>query len=210
LGRKELSSQYLELNGYEAIYLFDFQVSSKLYGILSILAENCPSFGRSCVALCVTHLTEKLGDAKLKKPAGDTLTLFAEKTSLQFVLNQGMTIYSILRIILRPFSAYDPLSKQKAPKVLADALVWVNTAITEFGIAGLSLRALIDFLKLALQNSNAGVRSSATKALVTLKLYAGSSEHYPCSRPATMSQWLFRHQRSDTRPKHPTFEYDHR
>ncbi|KAF8636528.1 hypothetical protein AX17_003341 [Amanita inopinata Kibby_2008] len=137
----------------------NFQVSSKIYGILSLLADKCPSFGRSCPALCVAHLTEKLGDAKLKKPAGETLTLFAEKTSLQFVLNQ----------------AYEPLLKQKAPKVLADAVTWINVAVTEFGIAGLSLRSLIDFLKVALQNSNAAVRGSATKALVAVKLYAGPS-----------------------------------
>lgn len=42
------------------------------------------------MALCVAHLSEKLGDMKLKKPAGETLLLFSEKTSLQFVLNQGM------------------------------------------------------------------------------------------------------------------------
>jgi len=65
------------------------QVSAKLYGILTILAERCPSFGRSCVALSTSHLSEKLGDMKPKKPAGDALTAFAEKTSLQFVLNQG-------------------------------------------------------------------------------------------------------------------------
>lgn len=70
--------------------------------------------------------------------------------------------------------AYEPLSKQKAPKVLADAITWINSALIEFGIAGLSLRTLIDFLKTALQNSNATVRTSATKTLVTLKLFAGS------------------------------------
>lgn len=68
----------------------NFQVSSKLYGILVILAERCPSFGRSCAALSIPHLLEKLGDAKLKKPAGDALGAFAEKTSLQFVLNIGI------------------------------------------------------------------------------------------------------------------------
>jgi hypothetical protein len=72
-------------------------------------------------------------------------------------------------------SAYEPLSKQKAPKVLADAVTWINTALLEFGIAGLSLRSLIEFLKTALQNSNAAVRTSATKTLVTVKLFAGSS-----------------------------------
>jgi cytoskeleton-associated protein 5 len=68
------------------------------------------------------------------------------------------------------------LSKQKAPKFLADALVWVDSALKEFGISGLSLRALVEFLKEALKNSNAAVRASATKTLVTVKLFAGSSE----------------------------------
>lgn len=67
-----------------------FKVSARIYGSLAFLAQQCPSFGRSCVALCVGHLTEKLGDMKLKKPAGDTLLSFAEKTSLQFVLGQGI------------------------------------------------------------------------------------------------------------------------
>ena len=67
-------------------------MSTKIYGILTILAQRCPSFGRSCVAICVPHLTEKLGDLKLKKPAGDALVAFGEKTSLQFVLGQGAKI----------------------------------------------------------------------------------------------------------------------
>ncbi|RDX56874.1 ARM repeat-containing protein [Lentinus brumalis] len=137
----------------------NFQVSTKLYGILGILARDCPSFGRSSAALAIPHLCEKLGDMKLKKPAGETLVTFAEKTSLQFVLGH----------------AYDPLSKQKAPKVLADALGWIDETLKEFGIAGLSLRGLIDFLTNALKNSNAAVRTSATKTFVTLKLFAGSS-----------------------------------
>lgn len=78
---------------------------------------------------------------------------------------------SLLLLTIQP--AYDPLSKQKAPKVIADATTWMKDALNEFGIAGLSLRVLIDFLKGALNNSNASVRSSATAALVTLKLFAG-------------------------------------
>lgn len=58
--------------------------------------------------------------------------------------------------------------------MLADSLTWIESAIAEFGIAGLSLRILLDFLKLSLQNSNAGVRSSATKALVTVRRFAGA------------------------------------
>ena len=154
----------------------NFQVSAKLYGILVILAERCPSFGRSCAALSIPHLSEKLGDAKLKKPASDALGVFAEKTSLQFVLNIGMffLVSPMLSAETRR-EAYEPLNKIKAPKALADALGWIEQALSEFGIAGLSLRNLIDFLKGALKNSNAAVRTSATKTLVMVKLFAGSS-----------------------------------
>jgi cytoskeleton-associated protein 5 len=115
---------------------------------------------------------------KLKKPAGETLGLFAEKTSLQFVLGHGQSVGSpcVYHDINRYHPAYEPLSKQKAPKVLADALTWIEQALVEFGIAGLSLRALIEFLKTTLSNSNAAVRTSATKTLVTVKLFAGPSE----------------------------------
>lgn len=154
----------------------NFQVSAKLYGILIILAERCPSFGRSCAALSIPHLSEKLGDAKLKKPAGDSLVAFAEKTSLQFVLNIGMfLLVSSVASADTMHRAYEPLNKIKAPKALADALGWIEQALSEFGIAGLSLRGLIEFLKGALKNSNATVRTSATKTLVMVKLFAGSS-----------------------------------
>jgi cytoskeleton-associated protein 5 len=60
--------------------------------------------------------------------------------------------------------------------MLADSLTWIEATINEFGIAGLSLRTLIEFLKTALGNSNAAVRTSATKTLVTIKIFVGPSE----------------------------------
>lgn len=54
----------------------------------------------------------------------------------------------------------------------------MNQALKEFGISGLSLRNLIEFLKGALKNSNAAVRSSATSTLVTLRLFAGASKSF--------------------------------
>jgi cytoskeleton-associated protein 5 len=66
------------------------------------------------------------------------------------------------------------MEKQRAPKVLADSVAWIDQALMEFGITGLSLRSLIDFLKVALKHSNAAVRSSGTKTLVTVKIFAGS------------------------------------
>jgi cytoskeleton-associated protein 5 len=65
------------------------QVSAKLYQVMSIMAEKSPTFGKPAAALVIGHLSDKLGDLKLKKPAGDAMTVFAEKTSLAFVLAQG-------------------------------------------------------------------------------------------------------------------------
>ncbi len=73
--------------------------------------------------------------------------------------------------------AYDSLAKQKAPKVLADSISWIESAINDFGVAGVSLRGLIDFLKTALGNSNAAVRTSATKTLVKIKIFVGPSAY---------------------------------
>lgn len=74
------------------------------------------------------------------------------------------------------------MAKQKAPKTFAECIGWINTALKDFGIAGLLLRPLVEFLKAALANSNAAVRTSATSTLVTLKLFAGAGniQHPQC------------------------------
>jgi len=70
--------------------------------------------------------------------------------------------------------AYEPLTKAKSPKTQADALVWLNQLLLDFGIAGVAMRPLIDFLKTNLKSSNATVRANATKAMVTVKICVGT------------------------------------
>lgn len=72
------------------------------------------------------------------------------------------------------------MTKQKAPKAQADALAWVEQALRDFGIAGLAVRELIEFLKTGLKSTNAGVRTSATKTLVTLRLFVGLGAFASC------------------------------
>ncbi|KAI9254442.1 armadillo-type protein [Phascolomyces articulosus] len=135
----------------------NFQVMGKLFATMQLLAEKCPNFTKACVAIAVQVLVEKLGDIKLKKAAGECLVVFAEKTSLQFVFSQSYPIWK----------------KAKSPKVLADSLTWIHTAVMEFGITGLQVRDLIEFLKFALGNTNASVRTSAVTVLGALRLYIG-------------------------------------
>ena len=54
-------------------------------------------------------------------------------------------------------------------------MAWIEQALSEFGIAGLSLHSLIEFLKGVLKNTNAAVRTSAIKTLVMVKIFAGPS-----------------------------------
>ncbi|ORX54518.1 ARM repeat-containing protein [Hesseltinella vesiculosa] len=135
----------------------NFQVMTKMYGIMELLASECPGFTRGCAAIGIPGIVEKLGDIKLKKPAGECLVMFAETTSLQFVLSQSYPIWK----------------KAKSPKVIADSLMWTHQAITDFGIQGLQIRDLIDFIKQALSNTNASVRTSAVTVLGVLRQYVG-------------------------------------
>ncbi|KAF0542990.1 ARM repeat-containing protein [Gigaspora margarita] len=135
----------------------NFQVLIKAFNIMELICSKTQSFGKPAAALAIPVLLEKLGDIKLKKSAGETLTAFAEKISLQFVLGQS----------------YDPLRKAKSPKVLADSLTWFHSAIMEFGIVGVQVRELIDFIKFTLTSSNAAVRTNAVTVLGALRIYVG-------------------------------------
>ncbi|KAI9315486.1 armadillo-type protein [Dichotomocladium elegans] len=135
----------------------NFQVMGKLFATMQLIAEKCPKFSKPCAAIGIQVLVEKLGDIKLKKPAAECLIVFAEKTSLQFVFSQSYQIWK----------------KAKSPKVLADSLTWVHQAIMEFGIAGLQVRDLIEFIKFALSNTNASVRTSAVTVLGALRMFIG-------------------------------------
>jgi cytoskeleton-associated protein 5 len=137
----------------------NFQVTAKSFSIMELMARNSSKFTKAPCALTIPALADKLGDMKLKKAAGDTLIAYAEKFSLQFVL--GLS--------------YDPLKKQKSPKVLADSLVWVKDVLSDFGIAGLAIRELIDFFKFCFASSNAQVRNNAVTAIGVLRMFAGPS-----------------------------------
>lgn len=137
----------------------NFQVMAEVYKALQLLANDCPTFSRPSVALSVQPLCDKLGDIKLKTPAGETLVTFAEKTSFGFLLAQAL----------------GPLGSLKAPKAIADSVLWVDQTLLEFGTAGVDVRSLIDYLITCLKSANAAVRINATKAIGTLARFLGTA-----------------------------------
>lgn len=108
----------------------------------------------------LTHplgVSEKLGDAKVKKAASDAMDMFCEGSSLGFALSQS----------------YGSLSKLKAPKLLADSLLWIHQALQDFGISGVKIKELVEFIKTCLGNTNQTVRTNAVTVLGTLKMFVG-------------------------------------
>ena len=134
----------------------NFQVLGEVYHVLRMLAD-LSSFDRACAALAIPPLCDKIGDIKLKGPAGETLVCFAEHTSLGFVLEKAMPLLGALR----------------APKAAADGLLWVNQAVLEFGTASVDIRKLAEYIVTSLKSANAGVRANATKLMGTLARYVG-------------------------------------
>lgn len=67
--------------------------------------------------MCINDVIDKLGDAKNGSIAAEVLTTFAEVTKLEHVAN----------------AVLDYAFSQKSPKVQQESLLWVSTAIKEFG-----------------------------------------------------------------------------
>ncbi|KAI8616669.1 armadillo-type protein [Chytriomyces sp. MP71] len=134
----------------------NFQVMTAVVSIFEHLAKQL-SASKAALSLTISNLAEKLGDAKLKKVSGECLGSFAEQYGLQFVLK----------------NMYEPLGKAKSPKVLADALLWIHQSVLEFGVAGLDVRLLVDFVKTALLNTNASVRANGVVVLGGLRMFVG-------------------------------------
>ncbi|KAI9009704.1 armadillo-type protein [Gaertneriomyces semiglobifer] len=135
----------------------NFQVMTTLLQTFQFLAAEVPRFDRSAGTIITPPIAEKLGDMKVKRVAGDCMTAIAEKLSLQFVLGH----------------VYEVMKKQKSPKIIADGLIWIQQSLLEFGTTGVQLRELVEFLKIALANTNQAVRNNAVIVMGTLRMYIG-------------------------------------
>ena len=137
----------------------NFQVLGEVFATWQEMARRVPSFDRAVVALTAQPLCEKLGDMKLKGPAGETLCVYAEHTSLGFVLHKALPHLSGIR----------------APKAAADAIVWVEQVLLAFGTAGVDVRGVVNYAVAGLSSANGGVRANSTKLVGTLARFVGTA-----------------------------------
>ncbi|XP_058054357.1 protein mini spindles [Anopheles bellator] len=140
----------------------------------------------------LTDVTEKLADAKNGVGAAAALTAMAE--------GGARLDYTVQRVMEFAFE------QQKSPKVQQEALVWVATALREFGFQ-VEPKALLETARKAVQSINPAVRTAGIALLGTLYLYMGQplTMFFDSEKPALKQQIMAEFERcAGQRPPAPT------
>uniref|UniRef100_A0A1D1XIA6 Protein MOR1 n=1 Tax=Anthurium amnicola TaxID=1678845 RepID=A0A1D1XIA6_9ARAE len=134
------------------------QVQQQVIEVVAYIASTVKRFPKRCVVLCLLGLSERVADIKTRNPAMKCLTTFSEAVSPGFIFER---LYKIMK-------------EHKNPKVLSEGILWMVSAVEDFGISHLKLKDLIDFCKdTGLQSSAAATRNSTIKLIGILHKYVG-------------------------------------
>uniref|UniRef100_A0A240PP00 TOG domain-containing protein n=1 Tax=Anopheles atroparvus TaxID=41427 RepID=A0A240PP00_ANOAO len=151
------------------------------YGITTTTAEYL-----------LNDVTEKLGDAKNGSCAAAALTAIAE--------GGARLDWTVQRVMEFAFE------QQKSPKVQQEALVWVSTALREFGFQ-VEPKGLIESARKAVQSINPAVRTAGIALLGTMYLFMGQplTMFFDGEKPALKQQIMAEFERcAGQKPPAPT------
>nr|GMD91866.1 protein MOR1 isoform X1 [Ipomoea batatas] len=134
------------------------QVQQQVIDVISHIASTASKFPKKCVVLCIQGISERVADIKTRAQSMKCLTTFCEAVGPGFVFER---LFKIMK-------------EHKNPKVLSEGLLWMVTAIDDFGVSHLKLKDLIDFCKdIGLQSSAAATRNSTIKLIGVLHKFVG-------------------------------------
>jgi hypothetical protein len=100
-------------------------------------------------------MIEKFNDLKIKKISATCLESIITSVSLQVVLSES----------------FESIKLMKAPKTIAECLLWISQSIKNTGIAGLKIKEIVMFAKNYLSNASAAVRANSISILVAIRQY---------------------------------------
>ena len=140
----------------------NFQVMNKMFEIFAFFsnADNVDSkslLTPPAASVAIPVLADKIGDMKLRKPSFDCLCAFMEVCGINYVLKE----------------CFNGLSSQKSPKALSEYLKAYKDFLYEFGTDGLDIKALVDTVKVQIQNSNNLVRGACVSLLGVMRQFLG-------------------------------------
>ncbi|KAJ6966865.1 protein MOR1-like [Populus alba x Populus x berolinensis] len=134
------------------------QVQQQVIEVITYLASTASKFPKKCVVLCLLGISERVADIKTRAHAMKCLTTFSEAVGPGFVFDR---LFKIMK-------------EHKNPKVLSEGIIWMVSAIDDFGVSHLKLKDLIDFCKdTGLQSSVAASRNATIKLLGALHKFVG-------------------------------------
>ncbi|KAL5568082.1 hypothetical protein UlMin_024657 [Ulmus minor] len=134
------------------------QVQQQVIEVITYIASTASKFPKKCVVLCLMGISERVADIKTRVHAMKCLTTLCEAVGPGFIFER---LYKIMK-------------EHKNPKVLSEGLLWMVSAVEDFGISHLKLKDLIDFCKeTGLQSSAAATRNSTVKLLGVLHKFVG-------------------------------------
>ncbi|KAF7820177.1 protein MOR1 [Senna tora] len=134
------------------------QVQQQVIEVVTYIASKATKFPKKCVVLCLLGLSERVADIKTRAHAMKCLTTFCEAVGPGFIFER---LYKIMK-------------EHKNPKVLSEGVLWMVSAVDDFGVSHLKLKDLIDFLKeTGLQSSAAATRNASIKLLGVLHRFVG-------------------------------------
>ncbi|XP_024030608.1 protein MOR1 [Morus notabilis] len=134
------------------------QVQQQVIEVITFTASTSTKFPKKCVVLCLSGISERVADIKTRAHAMKCLTTFCEAVGPGFIFER---LYKIMK-------------EHKNPKVLSEGILWMVSAVEDFGISHVKLKDLIDFSKeTGLQSSAAATRNATVKLLGVLHRFVG-------------------------------------
>ncbi|CAL5344938.1 unnamed protein product [Camellia sinensis] len=134
------------------------QVQQQVVDVITHIAASASKFPKKCVVLCLLGISERVADIKTRAHAMKCLTTFSEAVGPGFIFER---LFKILK-------------EHKNPKVLSEGILWMVSAVEDFGVSHLKLKDLIDFCKdTGLQSSAAGTRNATIKLIGALHKLVG-------------------------------------
>ncbi|KAM1232436.1 hypothetical protein ACFX13_042991 [Malus domestica] len=134
------------------------QVQQQVIEVITYMASTAKKFPKKCVVLCLLGISERVADIKTRTHAMKCLTAFSEAVGPGLIFER---LYKIMK-------------EHKNPKVLSEGVLWMVSAVEDFGVAHVKLKDLIDFCKeTGLQSSAAATRNSTIKLLGAIHKFVG-------------------------------------
>eukprot|EP01018_Ginkgo_biloba_P025077 Gb_07658 [translate_table: standard] len=134
------------------------QVQQKVIEVITHIVSTVSKFPKRCVVLCILGVSERVSDIKTRAQAMKCLSAFCEAVGPNFVFER---LFKIMK-------------EHKNPKVLSEGLLWMVTAVEDFGVSHIKLKDVIDFCKdIGLQSSAAATRNSTIKLIGILHKFVG-------------------------------------